>query len=94
MIYDVTPADLVGLPDELIQQINISESDKDSWVILNAMNALGGTAHLDKILIQVWKDTGRIWDRTKFMAKLYRMHAINKIIRNVPTKKGVYEVLS
>ena len=83
----ITPSDLVGLPPELISELNISESDRQDFLIMDVMDDLGGIASIDKIIIQVYRKSGEILERQKLGARLYRM--INKkLIHSLPSKKA------
>lgn len=87
----ITPSDLIGLPPELIAELNISESDKQDFLLMEVMDELGGIASIDKIMIRVYRKTGEILERQKLGAKLYRM--INKkLIYPLPSRKGVYSL--
>lgn len=87
----ITPNDLIGLPPELIAELNISESDKQDFLLMEVMDELGGIASIDKIMIQVYRKTGEILERQKLGAKLYRMIS-KKLIYPLPSKKGVYSL--
>lgn len=87
----VTPQDLVGLPDEVIAQLNISESDRHEFFIMSVIEKLGGVASIDKIIIGAYRDSKEILERQKLNAKLYRM-ASKGLIYSHPSKKGVYSL--
>lgn len=85
----ITAEDLVGLPQELIDALNITPSDKKDFLIADIIKELGGIAMLDKIMIAIYRKTGEIETRTKLTARIYRM--INKgLVFAHPSKKGVY----
>lgn len=85
----VTPQDLIGLPDEVIAQLNISESDRQEFFIMSIIEKLGGVASIDKIIIGAYRDNKEVLERQKLNAKLYRM-ASKGLIYSHPNKKGVY----
>ncbi|MDX2373402.1 hypothetical protein NJD71_04580 [Psychrobacter sp. PP-21] len=87
----ITPNDLIGLPPELIAELNISESDKQDFLLMEVVEDLGGIASIDKIMIRVYHKTGEILERQKLGAKLYRMISKN-LIYSLPSKKGVYSL--
>lgn len=87
----VTPDDLIGLPEELIQALNLTESDKKDFYLLNLIKKLGGKIGLDKLMIAIYRDSGEIYDRTKLMARLYRM-SVKGLIYTHPSKKGQYSL--
>jgi hypothetical protein len=70
---DLTPADLDGLPPEILAKLEISESDKYEFEIINIINSLGGTASIRKIMVEIYKRTGDMPDKTTLNNKLYRM---------------------
>lgn len=65
--------DINELPEELRKQIKISESDKLDMDIIECIDAFGGTAAIDEILVQLWKDSGTILDRDYLARKIYRL---------------------
>lgn len=85
----LTPDDLAGLPEELLKELNISESDAQDMEILKLIDRSGGTMSLDKLLIAIYRQTGEIHKRPKLTARLYRMTQ-KGILWSVPKKKGVY----
>lgn len=85
----IIPEDLEGLPKELLAELNISESDELELEIFAALKKAGGTLPVDKILIQLYRDTGKVHPRNKIAAKLYRMAAKNRLIAS-EEHRGVY----
>lgn len=85
----ISPNDIKGIPLELLAQLNISDSDKQDFQIIEAIDSVGGVASIDKILIAYYHHAKEILDRQKLMAKLYRM-SIKGIVYSHPNKKGVY----
>ena len=89
---NLTPADLEGLPQELINQLALSDSDKTEFLIIECVEDLGGIASLDQILICLYKKTNEIHERSKLNAKVYR--AIQKnLLKSVEGKKAIYELV-
>jgi hypothetical protein len=88
----LTPADLDGLPAELLVELGISESESQDLLILNLVEAAGGVLSLDKLLIAIYRKTGEVHKRQKLTARLYRMTQ-KKLLYSVPRKKGVYSIL-
>jgi hypothetical protein len=82
-------ADIEGAPEELLDELSISESDRQEMFIADIISGFGGVASLDKILVFLHKRTGVIVKRNTLVSKLYRM-AEKKMIFNVPGKRGVY----
>lgn len=85
------PEDLEGLPKELLKELNISESDQLELEIFDSLKKAGGTLPVDKILIQLYRDTGQVHSRDKLAAKLYRMSAKGKLIAS-NEHRGVYSL--
>jgi hypothetical protein len=85
----ITHDDLTGLPEELVNQLNVKKSERKYADVLNVIRQLGGMACLDKILIGLYKETNVIYKRTDLTALLYRM-CNKKIISSVKGKKGIY----
>lgn len=81
--------DLEGLPDELIQELNVSDADKTEFAIVNVIEEAGGIISLDKLLIALFRKTGEIHKRNSLFPKISRMVSKN-LIYYVPGKKGVY----
>lgn len=87
----LTPEDLVGLPPELLNQLAISESDRQEFKVLDLIKERGGTTTLDFLIIDWYKATQEILERHKLSAKLYRMTQ-KGLIYPIPNKKGVYSL--
>ena len=87
----LTPYEIEGLPDELVEELSITKADKVEYVILNAMEELGGFASLDQLLVAVFKESGDILKRPALTNRLYRMSG-KELLYSVPDKKGVYSL--
>lgn len=84
------PKELVGLPQELIDELITGGGiDKQELVIVQLIESAGGQLSLNRIQIGLYKDTGEIIKRPVLTAKLYRMVQSGMIYR-VPKKKGIY----
>jgi hypothetical protein len=86
---NLLPADLEGLPPELISELSISDLDKLAFTVMSVIDDEGGIASLDRILIGLWRKTKEVHKKTVLQPKLYRMMQ-KKMIFPVPSKKGVY----
>jgi hypothetical protein len=73
----------------LLDELNLSESDRQEMVIAALIQGFGGVASLDKILVFLHKRTGIIMKRNTLVSKLFRM-AEKRMIFNVPGKRGIY----
>ncbi|MGD8327688.1 MAG: hypothetical protein PVF65_12305, partial [Sphingomonadales bacterium] len=78
-----------GLPEELLTELSLSESDKIDYTILSLVSELGGVATLDRLLVSLYQETKEIFKRATLNARIYRL--IQKgLLHSVPGKKGVY----
>jgi hypothetical protein len=84
----LTPEDLEGLPEELLSELSI-DSDKTEFAILSLIDESGGVISLDQLLVGLFRKTKEVHKRQTLTSRLYRM-AQNKLVFNVPNKKGVY----
>jgi hypothetical protein len=78
-----------GLPQELLEELSISESDKTEFNISSLITELGGIASLDRLLVALFRQSGEITKRAALNQRLYRM-VQKELIYSVPGKKGVY----
>jgi hypothetical protein len=85
----ITFEDIDGAPDELLKELNISDTDKQELLIEYIIAQSGGILSLNKIMVELYKRTREIPSRTIVTSRLYRM-AGRGMIYNVPGKKGVY----
>lgn len=86
----LTAADLIGLPPELLAQLNVPEQDEQEKIILSILAENGGIISLDKLLIGLWRKNQQVVPQKKnTTTKLYRMIA-KKLIYKVPGKRGLY----
>ncbi|MGO9446294.1 MAG: hypothetical protein ACLPXB_16170 [Thiobacillaceae bacterium] len=81
--------DLEGLPEELLNELSVSDADKTEFAIVNLINEHGGILSLDKILIGIYKKTGEIIKRQNMTSRLYRMSQ-KGLVYSVSGKKGFY----
>jgi len=87
--HPLRPSDIADLPQEVIEQLSISESDKQEFQIVDIIDSAGGVLTLDHIIIALYRKTGEVAKRSTLNAKLYRM--VKKgLIQSVPNRKGVY----
>jgi len=81
--------EIEGLPDELLAELSISDSDRAEFTIVELIDGMGGVATLDRLLVALYKKTGEITKRLALNQRLYRM-AQREQVYSVPNKKGVY----
>ncbi|MGB7815631.1 MAG: hypothetical protein WBL28_04685 [Methylotenera sp.] len=91
-IAPLLPKELVGLPQELIDELSAKGTDKQELLIMELIEAAGGTLSLDRILIGIYNKSGVIMKRPAATAKLYRMIQ-KEMIYTVPKKKGIYTTI-
>lgn len=85
----LSPSDIEDLPEELLAELSLNESDKKEFLIMDIIDEVGGVASLDRILVSLYRRTGEIEKRAKMVSRLYRMTTKN-VIYALPDKKGVY----
>jgi hypothetical protein len=85
---DISLQDLEGLPEELINELTIGNKNID-FILLSIAYRVGGTISLDKLLVELFKNTGKIHTRVAITARLYRLTKKNKI-SSIPNRKGWY----
>ena len=91
-LYGLTsalPPDLgnvFDLPPELLEELSIVKSDELEDQLVTVINAYGGTASLDQILVGLYRKFGIAQKRRFIQNKLYRM----TMVWSVPGKKGIY----
>lgn len=71
--FTLLPADLEGLPEEVLKQLGINESDRQELAIVEMIEEAGGMMALDQIIIALWRQKQEVADRGKLTSKLYRM---------------------
>lgn len=74
------------LPAELREELSVLKTDETEDQIVTAINAQGGTATLDQILVGIYRKFGVVQKRRFVQGKLYRMEAVWP----VDGRKGVY----
>ncbi len=79
------------LPAELLSELSVSDGDKLEFEMLRILEAQGGVASLDRFLVELYRRTGEIYQRTWLNNKLYRM-VQKEMLHSVPGKKGVYSL--
>ena len=91
----LTWEDVADLPEELRSELSVSDGDKLEFDIIQILEDNGGVASLDRLLVELYKKTNEIYQRTWLNNRLYRM-AQKDMLFSVPSRKGVYslEVMS
>ena len=89
MRLSLSAEEVEGLPDEVLNELSISEGDKAEFAILGLIDEAGGIISLDKLIVGLWKKTGELHKRQSLISRLYRMGQKDMVF-SVPGKKGVY----
>ncbi len=85
----ITKQDLEGLPEQLIKELSISDSDWIEFMLYELAEDNGGMISLDQLLIGLYKKTDEVHKRATITSRLYRMGQKGMIF-GVAGKKGVY----
>lgn len=88
----LTWEEVEGLPDELLEELSISDSDKSDFNIISLINECGGVASLDRLLVAIYQQSGEVMKRLTLNSRLYRMVG-KELIFSVPGKKGIYSTV-
>lgn len=88
---ELVPADLEGLPAELIQELSLNDSDQQELEILKLIEKEGGVISLDLLLVRWFQSTGKILKRKSATTRLYRMQSKGRIFP-IGAMKGVYSL--
>jgi hypothetical protein len=85
----LTYEDIQDLSEENLKELNINEADRQDLVVEHMIAQAGGVYSLDKIMVDLFRQTKEFPKRNTITSRLYRM--VGKgMIYNVPGKKGVY----
>lgn len=91
--FALTPNDVSGLPDDLLQQLlNRPENDRLESEIVDIINGAGGTLLIDHIIIGLYKRTQEVHERALLVSKIHRMSK-KGLVYSSPGKKGVYTTI-
>ena len=74
------------LPEELLAELSVAKTDELEDQIVTSINAYGGTASLDQILVGLFRKFNVVQKRRFVQNKLYRM----EMVWSVEGRKGVY----
>ena len=85
----LTFEEIENAPEELLRELNISETDRQELLIEYIIAEHEGVFSLDKIMMELYNRTREVPKRSTVTSRLYRMVG-RGMIYNVPGKKGVY----
>lgn len=77
---------ILDLPQELRDELSVAKTDDLEDQIVTVINAYGGEASLDQVLVGLFRKFEVVQKRKFLMNKLYRM----QMVWNVEGRKGVY----
>lgn len=77
---------ILDLPQELRDELSVAKTDDLEDQIVTVVNAYGGEASLDQILVGLFRKFEVVQKRKFLMNKLYRM----QMVWSVEGRKGVY----
>lgn len=91
---ELSPELLAGLPEDVLAEINISDTDRFEATVLRLINGtVGKTMLLDNILVGIYLMTKEKIGRTILANRLYRMSRKGKLY-SVQGKKGFYTTIN
>ncbi len=90
----ITPEHLANLPQELIDQLQISDADRFQWDVVELIDRTPDkTISIDVLLIALYRTTGKVHDRTELSNRIWRLTR-KGIVFAVPGKKGIYTTIA
>lgn len=87
----LVPADIEDLPEELKQELAISEAERFDLDVLKIIEAAGGKISLDVLLVQWYRTKGEVVKRRTMTSRIYRL-LNKKRLYSTPGLKGVYQL--
>jgi hypothetical protein len=90
ILLTLRPVELEGLPEELLSELSEGAvPDKMESTVIQSIDARGGVATLDQLLVDIYRATQEVVKRALLTSRLYRMVQKGAIF-SVPGKKGIY----
>lgn len=83
------PSDLMNLPEQVREQLRLSPNDHLDLKIVSALDGLGGSATLEKLLIEMWRTQKTMMDRKPLARRLHGL-AERGVIFRTPGRRGLY----
>ncbi len=88
-----SPDEISDLPDELVEQLQITDSDRFEWDVVGLINRTPDkTISIAVLLIALYRLTGKVYDRTDLANRIYRLGR-KSVVFGVPGKKGWYTTI-
>lgn len=81
--------EVANLPEELLQELSISDGDWIDYAIISLVEESGGITNVDKLLVGLFKKNSEVHKRNTINSRLYRLVQRGELF-NVPGRKGVY----
>jgi hypothetical protein len=89
----IIPTHLANLPQELLDQLQISDADRIQWSIVDLVDRTPDkTISIDVLLIALYRTTGKVHDRTDLSNRIWRLTR-KQALFSVPGKKGWYTTI-
>ena len=85
----ISGAEYKKLPPEVVAELSITDSDRLDFLLQDIIEQNSGAASLDRIIVDLYKQTEEVHTRSSVNARLYRMMQKGKIDRD-KASKGVY----
>lgn len=90
---EIQQSTLAGLPEELIAQLQISDSDRFQWCVVDIINRTPDkTISLEVLLIALYKVTGKIYERADLANRMSRLSR-KGVAFPVQGRKAVYTTI-
>jgi len=83
--------DLSDLPPELLEELSAPRGDDLEYQIVDVVQAYGGTADLDQILVGLFRKFEVVQKRRYLQNKIWRMSQ-KEMLWSIKGKKGVYTI--
>ncbi len=88
-----SPTELGDLPTELVDQLQITDSDRFEWDVVGLINRTPDKIiSITVLLIALYRLTGKVYDRTDLANRIYRLGRKGAVF-GVPGKKGWYTTI-
>ena len=82
--------DLVDLPEELLREMGVTNTDRRNVLLLEIMKKHEPEpTSINQLLLGIYKETGEIEKRSRLIGRMYRL-ARRGAVSALPGKKGLY----
>lgn len=87
----IDPTDLSGLPPDLLSELSVARADPLEAQIISVLQACGGSADLDQILIGLYRKFQCVQKRRPLQNKLWRMVRKGHL-RKAKAERGIFSL--